>query len=261
MTPGYGKPRSHLPWLPYESEDRVIINAHNFTPPVSYGFGDELLILRGPTGLVDQSASGLSASYNGGMGVVADTSNNGVSAFLFDGTNDAITIASASALAVSPVLTLAMWLRISAWPTTGNFAGIAGMWNPPGNQRGYAIYLSDFSGSVIWQVSKNGTVNAGQFSVATQTGYAGSTWYLVIAEIDSGPANLIRSGTTQAHSNADATTIHPSTTFFGIGCQSNAGTPYRFFNGRMDDVRVFNRLLTSTEKSDWLAAGRGYDAP
>lgn len=30
MTPGYAKPRSELPWLPYEEQDRVIINAHNF---------------------------------------------------------------------------------------------------------------------------------------------------------------------------------------------------------------------------------------
>lgn len=33
MTPGFAQPRSKLPWLPYESLDRVrIINSHNFTP-------------------------------------------------------------------------------------------------------------------------------------------------------------------------------------------------------------------------------------
>lgn len=227
----------------------------------SKGFGDELLILRGPTGLVDQSASGLSASYNGGMGVTADTSNNGVSAFLFDGTNDSITIANTPILQVSPVLTLAMWLRIDAWPTAGNFAGIAGMWNPPGNQRGYTLYLDgSVSGSLNWQASKNGTVAASQDSFATQGSYSASTWYLVIGEINAGAMSLLRSGTSASGSRADATTIHPSTTFFGLGCHSNNGTPYRFLNGRMDDIRVFNRLLTSTEKSDWLAAGRGYDA-
>jgi hypothetical protein len=31
MTPGFAKPRSELPWLPYEEQDRVIINSHNFT--------------------------------------------------------------------------------------------------------------------------------------------------------------------------------------------------------------------------------------
>jgi hypothetical protein len=34
MTPGFGKPRSQLPWLPYEEQDRVIINSHNFTPAI-----------------------------------------------------------------------------------------------------------------------------------------------------------------------------------------------------------------------------------
>lgn len=32
VTPGFAKPRSELPWLPYWEQDRVIINAHNFTP-------------------------------------------------------------------------------------------------------------------------------------------------------------------------------------------------------------------------------------
>ena len=32
MTPGFAKPRSELPWLPYGKCNRVIINQHNFTP-------------------------------------------------------------------------------------------------------------------------------------------------------------------------------------------------------------------------------------
>jgi hypothetical protein len=224
------------------------------------GFGDELLLLRGPSGLTDLSVSGLSASYNGGMGVTADTNHNGVSAFLFDGTNDAITIASPTPLLISPVLTLAMWLRIDAWPTAGNFMGIAGIWSPPGNQRAYSLYMSDVSGAVFFQIDKLGTNVSGSTTVVSQSGYSASAWYLVIAELNAGPANLIRSGTSQSHTLENATTIHPATTFFGLGCHSNAGTPYRFFNGRMDDIRVYDRLLTSTEKSDWLAAGRGYDS-
>lgn len=33
MTPGFAKTRAELPWLYYPRNDRVIINAHNFTPP------------------------------------------------------------------------------------------------------------------------------------------------------------------------------------------------------------------------------------
>lgn len=33
MTPGFAKSRQDLPWLYYPRTDRVIINAHNFTPP------------------------------------------------------------------------------------------------------------------------------------------------------------------------------------------------------------------------------------
>jgi hypothetical protein len=44
MTPGFAKPRSELPWLPYEEQDRVIINAHNFTPAITYGWETPLSI-------------------------------------------------------------------------------------------------------------------------------------------------------------------------------------------------------------------------
>jgi hypothetical protein len=32
VTPGFARPRSELPWLPYKEQDQVIINSHNFTP-------------------------------------------------------------------------------------------------------------------------------------------------------------------------------------------------------------------------------------
>ena len=36
MTPGFAKPRADLPWLYYPRNDRVIINAHNFTPATPF---------------------------------------------------------------------------------------------------------------------------------------------------------------------------------------------------------------------------------
>lgn len=37
MTPGFAKSRQELFWLPYPEKDRVIINAHNFSPPALIG--------------------------------------------------------------------------------------------------------------------------------------------------------------------------------------------------------------------------------
>jgi len=38
MTPSFAKSRAELPWLPYPENDRVIINAHNFTPPAAIAY-------------------------------------------------------------------------------------------------------------------------------------------------------------------------------------------------------------------------------
>ena len=112
MTPNFAKSRAELPWLPYPEKDRVIINAHNFNPPppTSVGFGDELLILRGPTGVTDQSGNGNDGTYNGGMGTVSDTGSGGSVAFLFDGTDDFINL-PVPVVSAMP-LTLAAWVKI-----------------------------------------------------------------------------------------------------------------------------------------------------
>jgi hypothetical protein len=44
MTPGFAKSRKVLFYLPYPEPDRVIINSHNFTPAITYGWETPLSI-------------------------------------------------------------------------------------------------------------------------------------------------------------------------------------------------------------------------
>ena len=249
MTPGYAKPRSELPWLPYPEKNKVfVINSHNFGP-ANIGFGDELLILRGPTGVTDQSGNGNDGAYQGGMGVVSDTDAGGIEAFLFDGTNDYIQLPVVQS---GLPLTLGAWVKISTGvsfaPIIGIYSSTSGTdWRSIGtrnvNNTDYAA-ISRTSGGLIF-TSPFATIGTG-------------TWRLFVAVFRSATdrefyvdgASVGTSATSNAPTGLDRAAI-------GYNWDSS---PSNFFNGRIDDARILNRVLTGTEISDWYAGGRGYNA-
>lgn len=247
MKPGrLAKPRHLLPWLPYPKEDRVIINSHNFlTIPPSIGFGDELLIWRGPSGTVDQSGNGNNGTYNGGMGVVADTGNGGTQAFAFDGVNDFMSIAS-PVVSVTPC-TFAAWVKANSVGVLGSIICVS----TSSGTNHYRLLRHFATGNIGARVRAGGT---GQESV-----FAGLTtgWHLCIGEFLSSTSRTVRRDTSSGPTSTTARTptgMDTLTVGFGYGADNG------YFSGRIDDIRVFNRALTSAEISAWAAAGRGYNA-
>tara|TARA_R110000803_G_scaffold183708_1_gene246059 strand:+ start:594 stop:1328 length:735 start_codon:yes stop_codon:yes gene_type:complete len=221
------------------------------------GFGNESLILRGPTGITDQSVNGNNGTYNGGMGVVADTSNSGVSAFsLTSASSQYINITSAPELKPTSTLTIACWLRIDAWV----LAGIVGSWDVGTNSRQYSLRMTGTTGLISFALSDDGAFASGHRAQVDATGLSLATWYFVVAEFDSGTPKLsINNAASAAPGFNDITSIYSASDDVIIGGEISSGTVVRFFGGRIDDVRILNRVLTSGEKSAWYAAGRGYD--
>jgi hypothetical protein len=79
VTPGFAKPRSDLPWLPYEEQDRVIINAHNFTSPAwtPAQITTYLWLDAADTSTIYDASSGGSLTADGGsVGRLEDKSGN-----------------------------------------------------------------------------------------------------------------------------------------------------------------------------------------
>lgn len=243
MTPGFAKPRDELPWLPYPEKDRMfVINSHNFGGPDYNLIGDELLVLQGPTGLTDLSGNGNVASYNGGMGVVADTGAGGVSAFSFDGVNDYISLGTA--VRTSMPVTFSVWVKPS---------GVAA-----GNAGSIVFVGRSDATNHYWLLRQNAT-NAEARSRAGGTGassvIAGITtgWHHVVGEFASATSRTAyRDGVAATANTASRTptSVNILTVGFGFG----ADTAY--FTGLIDDIRIFNRVLTSGEIAQ-LGAQRG----
>ena len=208
------------------------------------GFGNELLIIRGPTGITDQSGFGNHGTYQGGMGTVADTDRGGTTAFLLDSTNDFISFASA--IVTTMPVTLAAWIK----PTS---VGISQA----------VISLARSDGTLHFRNLRldNITIHAASAAGASSpsgsiAGVAANTWHLVIGEFLSATSRTAfldgTTGTTSATSRAP-TALNELLIGF------NRSTGFGYFGGRMDDIRVLDRVLTAAEISAWVTAGRMYD--
>ena len=212
------------------------------------GLGDEKLWLC-PS--LDDSADDLSGNgnhgtYNGGMGTVADTSNGGVKAYSFDGSNDYISvpfILDPSQTAFS----FSSWVRLDSLPsyyrTIAQQEGTLGRaWvhtNLP--SQGYDLRTSLAGGA-------DSTFNFDSSAVGTWYHVAfvwdGSTSTFFVNAVDKG-GNV--SGSMESSTSGMRIGYHKSDTTMG-------------WDGLIDDVRIFDRALTTSEITA-LASKRGYEVP
>jgi hypothetical protein len=254
VTPGYAKPRSELPWLPYEEHDRVIINAHNFTPPVvpfdpSVNGKTPIAVWcpsrddagNGTTTLNDRvgSNNGTLTNMDAATDWVADTAAGGVRALDFDGANDRVDCGTIAAQAFNNTAAFA----ISCWVyarATSSERGIVTRVNS--SDQGWALCVS--SGAIRFPAWNNGP----QFSISIDT------WYHVVAVSNGGTRYLYVDGVLRA-SNTDGSIVASSVaTVLGRYYGNFSGY---VLNGRIDDVRLWDVALDLADAEDLYASGSG----
>ena len=113
----------------------------------------------------------------------------------------------------------------------------------------------DASNQFSFFVSSNGSTA----SVVTADASVLSTWYFVVAWYDGTNINLqINNGT--VHSTAFSTDVFNGTSTFRIGNYDN-GSPTEMWDGRIDSVSLWKRVLTPSERTAIYNAGDGLDYP
>ena len=222
------------------------------------GLGDEKLWLC-PS--LDDSADDISGNgnhgtYNGGMGTVADTSEGGSRCYDFDGSNDYISISAIGALT--------SW-SVSAWcyfDATGT---------------GRTILTNDQSGwndDVLIGISPEGSIfqpvntisathqdsnNQVRTTVSDSTTASTGTWYHLTITSDGSDLKCYVDGTLEnTTSRAGADLTFGNNNIYLGNDPENTGS--RRLDGRLDDIRVFDRALTTSEITA-LASKRGYEVP
>ena len=202
-----------------------------------------------PTGLV--AAFG----FNEGTGTAtADTSglaNNGTAtnttwnaagrfgqALTFNGTSSSVTVADSNSLDLASTLTVEAWVN----PTVNTgWRTILLKENPARSDLAYGLYGSAQSaGAGGWVVTGSGYVTG---AAENTTRLTAGTWTHVAMTYDGANIRLYQNGTliaTRARTGAIAATTGP----LRIGGNSIWG---EWFQGSIDEVRAYNRVLTAAE--------------
>lgn len=127
-----------------------------------------------------------------------------------------------------------------------------------GNQREYRLYYQVSSARFAFTISSDGTALGTTTVVANNFGYVTTnTWYNVVA-MHNATANTISIAVNNGTANSEAhTTGFDSTAMFSIGADNPTGTPMNPFNGRIDEVALWKKILSAGELTELYNGGAG----
>jgi fibronectin type 3 domain-containing protein len=200
-----------------------------------------------PTGLVagygfDEGSGTTTAdrSGNGNTGTLSNatwsTAGKFGNALFFNGTNARVNINDSNSLDLTNGMTLEAWVK----PTVANtvFQTIL-MKEQPGNTA-YALYGNTDTG----RPDTEGVVGGSYKTLLAPSALATGTWSYLTATYDGSTLRLFLNGT-QVAQQAVSGSIATSTSALRIG--GNVVWGGEWFNGWIDEVRIYNRALSAAE--------------
>ena len=182
--------------------------------------------------IFDSSANGNHGTISG---ATRNTSGQYGAALDFDGSNDSVTVPDSSSLDLTSGMTVEAWVRpltTSGWRTVV-------LKERPGDVV-YALYSSNNDNG---RPSGRARVNGSNVLVNGTSRLTTSVWTHLAATFDGSNLRLYVNGAlvgTRSASGTILTTTNP----LRIGGSSALG---RWFRGRIDEVRVYNRALSASE--------------
>lgn len=194
----------------------------------------------------------LSGQANTGTMVNMSTSSVGVSgkngqAFNFDGTNDYVNIGSASSLRITGAITISVWAKTSS---SASMDMIGSRSASSGGYRfgfiGSSQCLFTYFGVTDWLSSNNCLLSDGK-------------WHLYQVVNNLSTVSFYRDGQLFSTPVAAGNSGSASNTFVTIGAlndQNGCTCVFSNFNGSLDEVRVYNRALSTNELKQVYAQGQ-----
>lgn len=202
----------------------------------------------------DLSSNGYTTTQVGGS-IVSDSSNGGTLAFEFNGTSDYIGLPSSVGLNTD--YTISCWVKFDQ---LGSGTGSSGV--------GRTLYQKGYTNAsgepVQTRIDSGGNINSGSYacsgnSVTSTSPVSTGTWYhiLIIRDTVNNVRQLWIDGSMVSQNSAGGQCTN-NTEQWSIGAAMINGSRQRFLDGRMDDIRYFDSVLTSIQIGS-LASQRGYE--
>ena len=185
---------------------------------------------------VDSSGNGFNATAIGAQ-LTADRFGRASSAYLFNGSSDYII--SGNSLPDSTKFTISAWIRPDALKFAGIFYDSALF--TPGRDTSLHMYGD---GSVEASFSK--ISDPGPPYLRTGAALAAGSWFHVVATSEATSLKIFLNGGEVASQNVGSNNNGYHSNIY-IGAENHGFYPEYFFQGAMDDVLFYDRVLSSTE--------------
>lgn len=165
----------------------------------------------------------------------------------FDGTNDYVNVGTSSTLDFTGPMTISAWINITGG--AGTFRTVLSRWDSVGgiNTRSYFLGVNS-SNQVYFVTSSNGSDPGVNNTATDPTIPSTGIWYHYSAVFDGSTMRLYRNGIQVATSTQTAIKSSPNNQV-GIGAVlGRSGDAISApFNGKIDEVKIYNAALTASE--------------
>ncbi len=183
----------------------------------------------------DGSPSGIATSTFYSTGKLGQAGN-------FDGTNDLVKIADTAGLQKTTI-TFTAWI----FPTSSGAVSMIGRDHTEGGSA-FKFYLNS-SVPTFDTWNSSGTLA----SVAWGSTVPLNQWSFISASTDGSTMSISVNGGTAVTATGNTISYSGS---YGYAIGANRATPTDFFSGRIDDLRIYNRVLTAAEIKQLYLMGR-----
>lgn len=171
-----------------------------------------------------------------------------------EGDTEYASIADNAALSTGDIdFTIAGWVMAEALATNNT---LASKFSTTGNQREYSVGYNSTSNRFRFTVSATGSSTVAHAVADSLGAPSNAVWYFIVAWHDA-TANTINiqvnNGTVDSTSHS--TGVFNGTSPFAIGARIN--TTGEYWDGRIDEVAFWKRVLTSDERTYLYNSGNG----
>lgn len=197
----------------------------------------------------DLSSSG-SPSYATGKFDKAIDLERGSSQYLY------ITDANQTGLDISGDVSFTLWVKLEALPSVnGGDEVLISKYDTGATQRSYLLYCQSAADNLTVNVSPietgSGSIGVTKANFFDSDDVGNFVHVAVTVDISTGEVKMYKNGSPVHTGSDDAiVSVYNGTAHFAIGAKFNNGTANDFFDGLVDDVAIFNRILTAREIFD-----------
>jgi hypothetical protein len=198
---------------------------------------------------IDESGNGNNGTVNGAA-LTSDRFLNSNDAYFFDGVSNFIEVPSSTSLMVNNAYTISAWVYVNSY-NSGGFPYQPAIVSKIDNgdwYGGYEIRILNNATGTESNFGTSGRIN-GNFINISQNNHSVNQWYHLVVNYDGTHVEFFINNQTVGSISVNGS-LETSSIPLRFGRRGGAGSNNCWYNGKIDDIGIWNRALSDCEIQD-----------